>query len=351
MDAPATAPAPAAEAAPAAPGAAAAAPELVADPSGRAPMLIPSGWTVSVESNEPFTLLRVDETPGADDSPTLGILAQPVASGGTPQSVSSAVASALEGARQVSQSGTSNGSVLYVLAGTVNGVAAKLALVATADINQAYAAFFVAPAARFDAVGGADLLLAALGATAVVSPSPGARSAGAPDVASYQGQLTLLANKQPVPPARLVGSWSQGSGAASGDVYQSVVDGSLSYDAIGHGNHFVFRADGTYAYVHVYSHTYGSCRNQLRRAESGTYRVDGTTLALTPNGFEAALCSCCSALPAAKRHPKSAPRTYELAMHAGGDHMVLRGTCPELMVSCVGPEGQRYQREGFTRVR
>ena len=331
-------------------------PALAADSSGRSPMLVPAGWTVGVQNQGQLAFLHIDERPGAPDSPQLAMISLPLASGATPQAVVQQVAAQFTGVQVLAQQALPGGGLFVVVAGKIGEIPAKAAIMGTSDGNNAYAAFFVAPTHRFDDLGGTGLLLASLQMNALPSApvasaptSPMGGMAAAPDVVSYEGQLAMLASRQKVDPKLLVGSWSHGTSAPMGDVYREVTSGSLSYDAIGHGDMMQFNDDGTYAYIYSYSQTYGGCQNTIQRQESGSYQFDGMTLTLQPKGFEANLCTCCAGRPTVKRENRPKVRRYEVALHPGGRHMVIRGTCPEYTISCVGPDGNQFQREGFVK--
>ena len=331
-------------------------PTLAVDPSGRSPMLVPSGWTVNVIEQGQQTFLRIDETPGRDDSPVLGMIAQTLQSGATAESMVQLVTSTVENGKVLASHQLAPGVALYLIEGVVNNIAAKMAVVGANDTSFAYATVFVAPSARFDALGGAQLLLAAMGIGDVQPGNPpiakdyggrGGATGANIDVGAYQVQMDMLAARQRVDANMIVGKWSQGTQVSMGNVYEETMTGSISYDAIGHGNFFEFRADGSYAYVHNYAQSYYSCRNSIKSGETGTYAFDGLTLTLKPAAYSAQLCSCCAGNPKTKQSSTTPVRQYEVALHPQGQHMVIRGSCPEYIISCVGEP--KHQREGFYR--
>ncbi len=314
------------------------------------PMRVPKGWTVKTMKHGNVDMLRIDETPGSPRSPMLSMVMQEVSTGATPENLLRRVSGSVNVARVLEVRTFANGGGFLLVAGTVGNIPAKMAAISTGDGTRVYAAFFVAPTARFDALGGTRVLLSSLRMNRLPPAAPRKRqptTSSKVDVFSYKGQLRMLANRQRVAPATIVGTWSQGVGVPMGSVYTNVTNGTISYDSLGHGNMLEFRADGRYAWIHNYAQQYRSCRNTVTASETGTYRFDGMTLILTPTKVDANLCACCTR-PTKMTRTVHKPRTYEVAVAPGKNHFVLRGTCPAYMISCVG-DAPKYMREGFAR--
>ncbi len=152
-------------------------PTLEKATAGGVSFLKPAGWSVRVEQG-PATAIHIEERAGAADSPSVMLMSMPLQQGPqTPalfaaQMVQTVMATPKQEAQQAAPGGG-----LQVWSGTIGGIPAKLAIVHQALPAQGVGLLgaFAAPTARFDQLGGVELLTritGSLGAAAVAQPSP-----------------------------------------------------------------------------------------------------------------------------------------------------------------------------------
>jgi len=352
------------------------------DPSGQTPLNVPVGWKVQVAGDQTKAMVLIAENPASNTSPTLGLITLAQQQGVTVQTVMAQLLSGVTNPTLVAQLGLPGGEA-RVVQGIVNNVPAKLAAFVIPGPPPAqgappvvYGAFFVAPAARFDALGGTALLSAVVGmpadpfaqaqatvaaaqARARAATGTGGMGAGSPagpypvalrgtNVNTYEGQLAVLRSQRRSAPQALLGKWSQGAGVTT-STYRDAVTNGLRHDSLGHGTAFVFKPDGTYLFLRRHAVSTFSCRSESKFVETGRFQYDGLQLTLQPTQQDGSVCFCSCRRPTPLRNKNLAPRSYQAVLTPDGSGLVVYGTCPPKDIGCLGPDNAKYLREGFTR--
>ena len=333
------------------------APELQRDPTGQSGYWVPVGWTVQVGQENNVSILRMDESPGVPESPSVFIFSQS-AQFTNAETMLQQMAGFVVDAQVLAHQPATYGEGHAYLQGTIDGIPAKMVAYSLYDPAQTlvFGALFAAPPERFDALGGTSLLFRILERPDPLQQTPstdwdtggGASLAGTLDINSYETQLQLLARRTRVDPGQIVGSWTQGISVPMGGTFESLVTGERFYDQLGHGFFLVLHPDQRYDMIYSYSHTFQGCSNTVKVTEDGRFEFDGLTLTLRPARYEGQLQSC-GGKPTPTRRNRPPVRIYEIGFDASGQHMVIRGTPPRYVIGRLGEVGQEYIREGFSR--
>lgn len=356
-------------------------PPMQRDPSGKTPLNVPVGWKVQVAGDQTKSMVLVAENPASKTSPTLGMISLPQQQGVSVQTVMAQLLAAVTNPALVAQVALPGGEA-RIVQGIVNNVPAKLAAFVLPGPPPAqgappvvYGAFFVAPAARFDALGGAALLRAmvgmqvdpfaaaqaarpmptgrpsGMGAGGVgAAPSPYPAAVGRVNVNTYQGQLAVLQSQNRSRPQTLLGKWSQGAGVTT-STYRDAVSNGLRHNSLGHGTAFIFNPDGTYLFLRRHAVSTFTCRSESKFVETGRFQYDGLQLNLQPKQQDGSVCFCSCRKPTPLRNQNLSPRSYQAVITPDGGGLVVYGTCPPKDIGCLGPDNAKYLREGFTRSR
>jgi len=128
-------------------------------------MKAPLGWAVQ-SSNTPIAVLHAQARPDDPASPSLSFMQMPLSQGPqTPALMAEQAARQLftKGFQVTATERLAGGVQLTTIAGEAKGVAAKMAAAVSAANHVGYLAVFAAPAKEFDRLGGAQLLMQAVG--------------------------------------------------------------------------------------------------------------------------------------------------------------------------------------------
>lgn len=145
------------------------------------PLAVPAGWTVN-QTTTPVPTITIEERPGAQDAPSIMIMVVPADPGPAAMAQQLVQAAMPGGATPLGQQAGADGAVLAQFQGAINQIPAKLAIVQRATPQGGVIAAFAAPVARYDALGGPQVLLQVL--------------SGAPPAAAAQAGAALA-----IPPA------------------------------------------------------------------------------------------------------------------------------------------------------
>jgi hypothetical protein len=144
-------------------------PKLVPTKQNGATFMMPEGWSVK-STMKPVPQVQMEEKPGSPTSPSIHISNYPLQYGANTASLhaQNVVASSFKKgtAKMLSRDAGMNNSTAEVWQGTIGEVEGKMAIVYYADTARGFGmtAIFAAPPKRFDAMGGAKLVYAVLGA-------------------------------------------------------------------------------------------------------------------------------------------------------------------------------------------
>ncbi|MCB9523215.1 MAG: hypothetical protein H6702_07505 [Myxococcales bacterium] len=144
---------------------------------GGAKVAVPAGWAVTQEA-QPYPALKLEERPGAADSPSVVIFNVPAAQGAqaVPALAKALVEASMPKGATVLGQAPLFGGALVEYQGAITGIPAKLALLAVpSPQGGGVLAAFAAPTARYDALGGSRLLL-----TVISGQAPGTAAAAGP---------------------------------------------------------------------------------------------------------------------------------------------------------------------------
>lgn len=172
---------------------------------GGVTIAVPEGWSVST-SNTPVPTITIEERPGAKDAPSIVIMRVPAA----PARVGRAlVQAAMPRSRLIGyHEGPTGGMSEYH--GPIHGIPAKMVFVHRAHPPGALVAAFAAPIARYDALGGAQVL------ATVLSGAPGPTTPAVPITIppAYAQSKTpvlhwLIEDFERIPPAQVAAALKQ----------------------------------------------------------------------------------------------------------------------------------------------
>jgi hypothetical protein len=145
-------------------------------------LAVPVGWAVKTSAS-PVPTIRLEAPPGAADSPSVLLMSMPQKAGGPSiaQIAGQLVQSTMKPAQQLGQQQAPNGAMLTLWQGPIGGIPAKMAVMHQAANSVGMVAAFAAPVAKFDALGGPQLLMAILaGQGSAAGPGRPAPQAAAP---------------------------------------------------------------------------------------------------------------------------------------------------------------------------
>ena len=310
---------------------------------------VPVGWALQVD--EAQGLVYLQEDPADAFSPDILMLSVFNEQGLSPElAIQQALANTGIINATVVEQQSLEGGLLVVVEGFLQSVFVKLALVSFTDLttNTLSVAMFSSPAERFDELGGAALIFVTVGGQdpALYEASMPSASSASTEVdawcfeqdsvvygSDYCVYLRAMQARAAVPPELLAGQWTYALSVPTGDVWQSVDNGDLSFDASGTGMAIFFHADGQYDLIYTWSSTQNFCTNSVKAFESGQYQFDGLSLTLSNSVFKSEL-STCGGTPGIYEDTVSA-QTLELAFSSANElALVMSCEAHAYMISC-----------------
>lgn len=267
---------------------------------------IPQGWQVNVDEVEGTVLVFED----AND-PSAASLGWFMASAeqGTPEEfIAYFIENTLSNFQVISAE--ANGTNYYAIAqGQIDGIQAQLAFISFSDASTGLLSLlvFAATPDRFDALGGADLLLVTFGGQ---SPDSLQTSPSAGNAHTQQGQaggrqfyvqqspecfdvndifynlsfcqsIRILAHSVSPSAQAIQGTWGEVTGAPSMSSWLNTTTNQISYDSSGMGIQLIFDNQGRYTIAYRYNITSAGCISLSEGFETGRYQFDPATLQIS----------------------------------------------------------------------
>ncbi len=311
-------------------------PELVVMQQGQTTVRAPKGWQLKVDEAQGGLVIQESEKP---DSPSIVRITGPYSAATNPDALIQRASSQLKSARLLSNAPLGASGRVVVLEGLSENIPAKVAIAAWADplSGTSNLVIFAAPKARFDRLGGVQLLFAIFGQG---QPAPQAQQSPPKNMTPFEEASRLLQQKRAAPKGKLTGSWSYGLSVPTGTDLQNVVTGEISYGSTGSGTYLRFSNNGRYTMLYNYSGTFGLCKNTVSASEEGRFDFDGRVVTLTPKKSRTELCSCGCKKPSIQKNKALGRRTLEVSFSGDFKRIGGRGKCPKYMISC--PQSGRF---------
>lgn len=269
---------------------------------------IPQGWQVDV-NEEQGTVLVLENA----DDPSAASLGWFMASASesTPEAfMTYFVENTLSNPQVLSATPNNDGSYQAIVQGQIDGIEAQVALLSFSDANSGLLSLlvFAATPARFDALGGADLLLVTFGGQ---SPDSLQASTSAANANTQQGQaearpfyvqqspecfdtysdilynsdycqsIRILAYSVSPSAQAIQGTWGEVTGAPSTNSWLNTTTNQISYDTSGMGIQLMFDNQGRYTIAYRYNITSAGCSSLSEAFETGRYQFDPATLQIS----------------------------------------------------------------------
>ncbi len=133
-------------------------PPFAADPSGQTTLLVPASWTVYSLQKGDLYFLSIQENPHALSGATLGMFTGSLATGASPQALLFALENTLSSALVQRRQQLPDGTLRLEIQGFFNSTLVRIVGTAWNDGTNAFACFFRAALARFDELGGQEML-------------------------------------------------------------------------------------------------------------------------------------------------------------------------------------------------
>ena len=142
-------------------------------------LAVPVGWAVKTSAS-PVPTIRLEAPPGAADSPSVLLMSMPQQAGSPniAQVAGQLVQTTMQPAQQLGQQQAPSGAMLTLWQGPIGGIPAKMAVMHQAANGVGMVAAFAAPVAKFDALGGPQLLMAILAGQGSAAPQTAAQPRG-----------------------------------------------------------------------------------------------------------------------------------------------------------------------------
>lgn len=320
-------------------------PEMVRDYETN--LLLPQGWRRVVErKGDTHTLVYHEPTNTRKEMSLLGLTLTKPRGVASAQALITHMSERLDRAVVLQRTPGPQGILFIELHGERDGITRKLGLLLRQTDDRHAVAFFEAPAVHYTEMGGASLLFAFASGAAPTRVKPSPPKAEPVHIIKPAVQAALLTGA-PIPAQLLAGTWYQGIRPPKGGVERLIAQRSLR--GVGEGNLLTFRPDGTYQWLYRYNHTENTCTNEVESVETGTYRIDGATVNMEPKTFRARLCPCCKSGHALEMTRLPEPRSLEVGLHKGKEHLAIRGACPTHVLRCEGEQNARVLKMGLTR--
>jgi hypothetical protein len=241
---------------------------------------VPAHWVVTVDAKQGTAIARQD--PKRKDAPALFVTAQRVAAGATEDALLDAIAARVATAGKQIERGPLSGGHGHGLIedGTSDGVAVRIAAVAVIADGVAYVGVLAATRGDFDALGGAQLVLAALqGIHAETSAGIEAIERESP----RGDQPDLDPDRPAVAKAKLARAWEHTYGDQMFSESHRV--GNVAYGQnIGEfkSDRYELHSDGSYKLTRLDKIQTQTCPTTAWLTETGRYTTDGRELVVAP---------------------------------------------------------------------
>lgn len=268
---------------------------------------VPQGWQVNVDEVEGTVL--VFEDANDPSAASLGWFTASAEQGTPEEFMAYFIENTLSNPQVISAE--ANGTNYYaIVQGQIDGIQAQLALLSFSDASTGLLSLlvFAATPDRFEALGGADLLLVTFGGQ---SPDSLQTSPSAGNAHTQQGQaearpfyaqqgaecfdaysdilynsdychsIRILAHSVSPSAQAIQGTWSEVTGAPAMNSWQNTTTNQISYDSSGMGIQLSFDNQGRYTIAYRYNLTSAGCSSLSEGFETGRYQFDPATLKIS----------------------------------------------------------------------
>lgn len=300
-------------------------PAMQKDPTGSTQYMSPRGWKAKAEQQNGAWLWMSEERPGSKDGASVAVVAMNDPGGALEAIHDQMLRNVMPNFKVGRRAAPTAAETHCIAEGRINGLPARTASLAIRDQGYVFFSIFAAKTADYDRLGAERLIYAVVQRdnpfTQTASPTPTPAHAPAHTPATAGGALL----KQ-----RLLGEWMQAVGVSTGEAYQSIVSGAITYGSKGYGHIIRFLPNDRYELFYLYKNFYGGYDNSAIMSEQGTYSVSGSQLWLRREQYKGEYNVY------GKRtnvhETRLEPRVFDVAMSNDGRRLVLKGKAFEYTI-------------------
>ena len=348
--------------------------ELQTDYTGSTQYLAPKGWTISTDQqNGVYTWLTTKDA-NDENAPAIMVLAAGNAAGAPKDYLLQLLSPYFQNLKETKSQLLSNDEGHMLFDGQSSGRQAKIAAVFVRDANSGmmFLSCFAASPDEYRQLGSEDLLYRCLNrpnpygqsasssSNAKVSKASSSKAASGivtdpvaeqfgngMNMQSQEVQRQILNNSAIFSLKDLHGEWTQVMSAMTGNVYEDVGSGKLTYGSSGYAHLLKLFPNGKYELIYSYR---SGPQNAADFVEKGTYSLKGKTLKLVASNYSGNFLVYGKSQDQNVNQPGI--RQFQVGMHASGKYAVLLGKPFEYTISTdTDQNGNPVFQEGFYRTK
>ncbi|MEL7119959.1 MAG: hypothetical protein AAFO07_10970 [Bacteroidota bacterium] len=341
--------------------------ELQKDYTGSTQYLSPKGWTISTDQqNGVYTWLTTKDA-NDENAPAIMVLAAGNAAGAPKDYLMQLLNPYFQNLKETGSKLLSNDEGHMLFDGESSGNQAKIAAVFVRDANSGmmFLSCFAASPNAYRSLGGEELLYRCLNrpnpygqsansssnakvsktSSGIVTDPVAEQFGNGMNMQSQEVQRQILNNSATFSVKDLHGEWTQVMSAMTGNVYEEVGSGKLTYGSSGYAHLLKLFSNGKYELIYSYR---SGPQNVADFVEKGTYTLGGNILKLVASNYSGNF--LVYGKSQAQNVNKPGIRQFQVGMHNSGKYAVLLGKPFEYTISTdTDPNGNPVFQEGFYR--
>lgn len=329
------------------------------DPSNTTQYQVPQGWTVDVNQEQGVYMWQAKESENDPTAADITVVAMADFPNSNPEIFIEQLKATIQDFEISETKQISQDESHYKAKGKVEGQKIQSNFIFLRDRNtqMLYIASFSAKENSYMSLGGTSVLYTALqrvdpfsseNNADVINPNGDNLDTDVWNMQSVDVQNYLISQAVTPQKQMLLGEWLQAFSYQTGESYQNIVSGEITFGDRGYGHLFTFNADDTYTLTYKYQSTSQGCIYSADIYEEGRFAIEQNQLVLYPNHYQGSYNICGNVSP--ESNTSVPTRYFELYLDQSGQHLLIKGQALEYSIGFeTDMNGVNYIQEGFNK--